>query len=500
MTDSVAPEISNALNYSDTRDSITAVKRAVIRSIKSLDVRVRVETTDYFNHSFAPDLVLTWPHLGKREAERYVYLRFNERPEWITEELVDLTRANRQPIVYGLQTAVRQERTEELKERSASSNTLVTDPDGVAELSQIAPSGITGYITRTIFQGGRGLIDQPTADLLTADVGNGFDAARSADRERTASAASTISSFFDSRHAARNLGFLKAIWHASGASTEDFPGGEFGDNDPGDDAIEYLLAGDEIDDWVFWRAIGEGVSLKRLSEIAFSGYSLNLGHLVEANLDRLWARAMRVVSDQRLLDDIDVDRGQLVWRLNGNLLALSGDHFTAYVAPTVGDLKQVRSSDEPSSISVTELRRRSRGIPVDSLEMSIGDRILTYGSEDREDVANDDQLSSLEEAMGSLSRVTKGTLYVGGRRVELDFSARTATARTSGQPPLTEVLGSALPLVWSLSADELQQLDAMIESSSAERMLQLQYFQVPFVETSNEVAISDQSPPSEMDQ
>jgi hypothetical protein len=47
---------------------------------KAVNAGVTIETTDYFNHSFAPDLVLKWERAPKRD-ERYVFLRFNDEPD-----------------------------------------------------------------------------------------------------------------------------------------------------------------------------------------------------------------------------------------------------------------------------------------------------------------------------------------------------------------------------------------------------------------------------------
>src|SRR5262245_12067356 len=92
-----AAEIREALAIDGTTESATAVKRAVARSLSAVDPGVTIETTDYFNHSFAPDLVLRWERPGQHE-ERFVFLRFNDEPEWITEELPRLE--HRHPVVY----------------------------------------------------------------------------------------------------------------------------------------------------------------------------------------------------------------------------------------------------------------------------------------------------------------------------------------------------------------------------------------------------------------
>jgi len=69
-------EILAALDIENPRNSVATVKSVVISQFEALDTRVKIKSTDYFNHTFAPDLVLSWP--WDRMPERYVYLRFND--------------------------------------------------------------------------------------------------------------------------------------------------------------------------------------------------------------------------------------------------------------------------------------------------------------------------------------------------------------------------------------------------------------------------------------
>jgi hypothetical protein len=53
-----AGAIADALNLSEPRQAVESVKQIVIREISELDRGAVVKSTDYFNHTFAPDLVL----------------------------------------------------------------------------------------------------------------------------------------------------------------------------------------------------------------------------------------------------------------------------------------------------------------------------------------------------------------------------------------------------------------------------------------------------------
>lgn len=462
-----AAEIREALAIDRTADSAAAVKRAVAKSLRAVDAGVTVETTDYFNHSFVPDLVLKWERAPKRD-ERFVFLRFNDEPEWIAEELPRL--ANKHPVVYGLRTMAHKQ-NDELSAQSKEADTLITDPGGVDQLSATRTTGIESFVSRTIIRGGRGLVDEARAVSATADIAQGFEAARVADEERTRSAVDAAREFLRPSESSRMLRFLQATWVGSGAPTETFPADVGAPADPGDEGLRFLIEQDEIADDAFWRGIGSSLTVERLSELGISGAPPNLQHIVRANLDRLWAKAVRVRPDQPRLDD---DAYILTWRMEFNLLALTGSDFTAYLGSTVEDIAQVKVPEPfTRGVTVEELRARARAIAVDSLELSNGQRVVTYRSSDQEtDVAKDDELATVAKALGSAS-VQRATITVGARHLELDFTTSTASARTSAKPPLTDILGLGLPLLWPLAEPDAATFASMMAAARDQQTLEL---------------------------
>jgi hypothetical protein len=63
------------MSASRADDLIAGVKDAVFRELTQLDPRAQITSTNYFNHSFIPDFVISW-HDGFRETtSRDIYLR-----------------------------------------------------------------------------------------------------------------------------------------------------------------------------------------------------------------------------------------------------------------------------------------------------------------------------------------------------------------------------------------------------------------------------------------
>src|SRR5258708_1837608 len=80
-------------------DIVTGVKQAVAQEVTSLSPDATIVLTNYFNHSYMPDLVLEWNDAGRR-AERPIFLRNDLRPEVTEVEVLSLAR--RAPVVLSL--------------------------------------------------------------------------------------------------------------------------------------------------------------------------------------------------------------------------------------------------------------------------------------------------------------------------------------------------------------------------------------------------------------
>ena len=81
---SLQSEIFDGLDIPNWDESITAVKRVVANALHRVDPSTSIKDTGYFNHSFVPDFLLTWP----RDADwsRDVFLRLDS-----SRNLVSLT-------------------------------------------------------------------------------------------------------------------------------------------------------------------------------------------------------------------------------------------------------------------------------------------------------------------------------------------------------------------------------------------------------------------------
>jgi hypothetical protein len=176
--EAVAERIRSATQSSNPRDIVTGVKDAVAEEVGSLSPDAKIVITEYFNHSYMPDLVLEWNEAGKRD-QRPIFLRNTLRPAVVEEEVRTL--AQREPVVLSLTTtADPSPRFDGLRERARQANrVLVTDMASLADVATPSdehgragePHGAGAPLLRLVqanlLKGGRGLLTSVDAERLT---------------------------------------------------------------------------------------------------------------------------------------------------------------------------------------------------------------------------------------------------------------------------------------------------------------------------------------------
>ena len=447
--------IEHALALRSREETIIGVKQAVIDELERVDSRVSVRSTDYFRHTYAPDLILKWGDQVDR-AERWVYLRSKTSAGDLDRDL--LTVGREQPIIFGLGGPPGRERVEEVRNRSLATGTLITDPKGLAELEASGDdSQIRELVSRTILRGGGGVYDQQLSGTMTQTISSGFAAAFQASPESTFAAAKMIRGNLGENSVTRLLRLLHAIWVGSGGRSDHFPDAPSAEGPLGDDALELLLDGPEIEDPAFWQRLAS-VSLPQLARLQISDRSRNLGGLLLAHADTIEGRWCRVRPDQPRTGDEQLLR----WGIGGGAVALHGATFSAYLAQDkegLGGVEPVRQR----GISLETLAERAQAAVAEVSDVTAtgGGLIVEVASESHGNVLeNPNAPGTVGAASGNITRAT--ATLANSRVVVGDFSILTASGRSNSTLTLRELVRHGIPLVWTLDDDEMMALADML--------------------------------------
>ncbi|MEV4824016.1 hypothetical protein [Micromonospora sp. NPDC049274] len=452
--------IENALAIEEPWNSARAVKEIVAAEFHTLDPRVEIKFTEYFNHTFAPDLVLRWPG-ASGSHERYVYLKYNSEIEFLLDDLRMVE--NNRPILLGLEAQNWRdpESAKELALASKESDTLVTDPAGVETLAEQSNNKFFRLVGSAFAQGGRGLVNERIARLATMSLQAGLQGARAVEQQPTAVAAMLVQELLRSEYAGRIVRLLQAIWVGSGGRLEEFPGDRSLDEYIPDDALQFLLEMEVIDDKFFWDRVGQRVTVAQLNRLKLPDGSPNLELLMLVSRHRLWARACRVRSEQPVLSDEVRDKPY--WVIDRHL-ALKWPRFVAYLAATVDQLEDV-PENRHDGLRFLELTQRASGMIISDLEWSSDGRILRYSSEDHEDVAHDPAVWEFERGLGAYALIRRAGITLPSRKqLYADFMTNTVGGKGGTKLVLSELLPPSLQLLRDLTNEENEQL---VEQSSA---------------------------------
>lgn len=449
--------ISNLMG-GDPAENVQSIKRAVINNIRSSDESVRIESTEYFNHTFAPDLVLRWDGGGE---ERQVFLRTSTNPQYLREDIEVIS--ERKPILMPLAPLRDQGDTSELGRESANARTLVADPDSLNTFStDRRERPVLGLLSRAVLQGGKGLVDETRARSTSDAVGLGFAGAQRAEVDQTRGAVEAAESLLDPSHADQFTRLLHAVWLGSGASPASFPGTTDVRPDLDAEGLKLLLEIAVTEDEEFWQRIGSGVSLAQLCEFEMPASSANLQRLVRANLDRFKAKSCRVSSALAESEYGSEPR----WFTHSGILGYTTDRYRALFSVGAISTMDFMEEIEDGSVDLPELldRATEAGVSISELaiESAAGGQI-EYTAPPL-GLSTEVIVEDLRSALGRRSSVRSAVISLGpNRHIKCDLTKRAATGRTVAKVYLSEFMQSAIPLLKNLRRSEISEIFSLVE-------------------------------------
>ncbi|MEQ7125404.1 hypothetical protein ABN034_12885 [Actinopolymorpha sp. B11F2] len=430
---------------------------------KSADPKMDIWHTNYFNHSFAPDIVLSWP--GESQ-QRLVFIRPNADPTWMLDDLQWLTQ--KRPIIMTLEPSPigSHPEGERLAARAQDSDTLVTDVDGIDQI-HAADDPVLDLLAHAVLRGGRGVLGESAARDVSTLASEGFRRAQELDVAATSAAVGAIGRVLEPGQSGRMTRVLQAVWEGHGGSAANFPsrqglGGTLTTED-----LALLLNVVVSEKLEFWRRVSRNVSLDQLADLELEDPSENLQRLVKANLDRLPARAVRVLVESDYLGEPSLIPR---WKVDRGCLALRGWAWSAYFASTRDRLPAATESVLPS---VRGLRERvdAEGSVITNIQVRDRNLSITYESTTEDDVMSTKQVDEIARRADALAvRATFSSRW--RRRVTCEFESSTAGGATSSTYDLGELARLALPVLIDLDDAQRRQLGELVRSANPQEDMQ----------------------------
>lgn len=455
--------VLDALLDRDPRESEHRVKSAIADALSAFDPTATVKVTSYFNHTFAPDMLLSWG-----QAQRPVFLRFTDNVPELGHDIEMLDKLD--PLVFGLSTPTASSVVENrLDERSRNADVLLTTPTAVEELTgREAPAATDRMLRNSLAHAGRGaLIGSSNARELADTFAQGLTSAAGGEVGGTREALATIEHFFAVGQARRLNRVVQAVWEGGGARLDQYPGDPELSADVGSLPLLYLVQLMDTDDLSFWRGVGRNLTLEHLVDLGHADAAdyENFQHLINANLDVLRARACHVL-DMRLYDDSEPPT--LKWGVDLPVsetppaLTLVGPGFLVYAARSRGELDP-RVRKPGSGIPVEEYIERTQKASVTAVNVSVGDKHLALSADSG--MTDSEFLEAATSGLPS-AMVDRATVTTPTGRVTVDFPQSTGTGVTRSDTLLAHLLHATTMLLVPLKPDERERLTEFLAATS----------------------------------
>ncbi|WP_406429169.1 hypothetical protein OHA59_25350 [Streptomyces sp. NBC_01589] len=418
-------QIQNALHQASPEAAMRDVKHVVARELQSLDPKTEIKATDYFNHTFIPDFVLTWGSGGQRPT-RDIYLRFSVDAPLIQRDLKSLH--DESPAFIAISGGERHSGGDSEPVGYEYDDCLLSSTAALESISrEDSRTPVTQMLKASLLQGGKGYLVGDSAAEVQRAVSHADAALSRLDESQVSASVRAMNDYLSPAFSSRIERVMQVMWVSQGGDAERFPGthetvaalssGEL------TQILPFLLSLEDVANNDFWRNLGENLAIGHLQELEHWQRSMNLDLLVNANLDRISARGAAVDQIQPdLFDELD---GPPYWEVADSHLHLRcGEVDFKFV----DDRRKISHRTEMGiAPRWFEIEHRLDRYGIEGIEFTSPGSKTRIRSSTTEGLPESMDMQALSEALGELARVMAVELRWPRSRhnIEIDFDGST---------------------------------------------------------------------------
>ena len=367
----VTEAVRNALANQNMVTASTEVKQLLCDELARTDPTAAIHRTEYFNHTYVPDVVLSWDDIGTRE----VFLRFAAAPRRLLADVARIGASG--PVIFDLSHAARERVVDErvsasdaVREASnGSPGLLITDSEATQHVRpSVARNMVERLVVGNLLRSGRGNLDEPAAQQAVRASRAGYDGAMEAEPADVRDAVAVAEELFAPETKRRVERTLQMLWWVGGGVPEEFPISvpddmELNPSDTRDFLGEVLDDEQVIPDDSFWSRLADRLSFDTLVGVGDFPHSENLHRLMRQLAGRL--KLSHVILDKRERPFPPFD--ELMWGLEDKFLCLRGPEWECRFTPHGNRFSQRKSEGLP--VPLYEADRRSEAYLVEEAEI-----------------------------------------------------------------------------------------------------------------------------------
>jgi hypothetical protein len=422
----------------DDADKPTRIKEVVAREFRRVDPTAVVKFTEYFNHSFVPDIVVWWAPRTDHESKREVFLRPNLWSKSTADEVVRI--ATDDTTLYGLPSARPQDSDispDALDAPLRRKAALAFEAGALSNIVMAGSEAVAGILASAIARTGIGSLDTASSTSLGELSSGSAGALAHGDVGQIDRLLKGARRVLRTESKEQFEALLQVLWRSYGNDASTFPAREVSllGLSPQQRAtllVHLFAVSHEISPEV-WLEVGSLITLAELEDLQSVRTTENLNSFVRNISGLLQVRSM-AYQDQGVQLSMTADRSD-GWRIeDGTLRAQLGRETLIFLH----DRRRYRATKRRDHVPRWGQIRDA--VPVDDL--------LTVTL---------DAVGPMRDAHISDSSLVK-TVRLRARgpsaaEIDVDFERRLANAKSFVS--LSEIARSALPLLAPNSSEPL---------------------------------------------
>lgn len=436
LADDVIASVREILNLSSPEGIVNGVRTIVSDEIRKLNPEASITFTDYFNHTYMPDLLMEWSTPRGPEV-RPVYLRSSLRPARAADDIREL--GSQAPVVVALAPSADRQAFESVRREAQSApRVMVTDIGTVASLAndetpaagvvvdmdQVPSAPLMSLAKANLLRGGRGVIAEDELTRLTAAAD--LDPVAQLTIERLAEFRAVATEFFsdDASVRLRRAADVLRFGLVPGQDFEPRFEGRLSDSELRV-LIPYLLGRDEVTRSLeFWGYIGSMMEFGDLEELWNTLPEVDITPLVVANLDRWRARRAQLGINSDY--DPDASPTEPYWQLRSRMLSADVGSWRIYITSDARKLKGRPAGETPSWI---DLQEAARDFTLEAVDLIGHSRRVVVSAERSTNVHED--VDTIHRSIRDDFKVSTLTVLTDDDgHIDVDLEAMTATGRS----------------------------------------------------------------------
>lgn len=431
-SESVSPVIAavrEARTHHNPNDVIDGVKKAIADELRRLDESVKIEKTEYFNHTFVPDLIATWREDGKRR-ERRIFIRGSLRSVVAANDAALL--ADQEPVLLGIGDEPAGPTWSKLRTQiPLKSKALATEISATSQITGARDSSresaqLSGLVRANLVRGGRGVLEDNDARRI-------MDVETQAPAEALKAFNKTVKKLFVGETAARltrTAGLLQSFFEANPAP-EVFEGlrVEPLSNSELQVVLPYVLrrAADVHSEYV-WDVLASMLTLERIESMSTALADVDMTPVIRRAVLELMAGRSALFFNAKEIAPEQMDAEAPKWSVRNGRLAADVHRWTIWLG---SDARKLRGRDDGPDARWDELSAPLREFDMTEIELRGLSRHLSVANTEGDTVRQDvEQIrGTIQDDFHVASVTVREQAQEDAPNVKVEFAASTATGK-----------------------------------------------------------------------